>query len=134
MGGGVYQCGCNGDEDCATSGEYCSGTSCAACTVDDNCGSNCDDCTGQANNQACVLDGSYRCGCNDINDCDTGYFCNGSSTCEVCDEHDNCGSACTDCASQVENQACIWFTDHWACGCINPSDCTDLTCTDNTCQ
>jgi hypothetical protein len=188
IGGGNYQCGCSDGGDC-DSGEYCAVDTCAACTLPAACGPSCTDCASQANNQDCIDDSGYRCGCDNDNDCQTGFYCNlgtnlcaicttnnncGAScddcasastnkicvdiggavfqcgcstsahcdtgeycngdTCAACTIHTACGSSCTDCAAQTENQACVYIDPNYQCGCINPSDCDGTGCTNNVCD
>jgi hypothetical protein len=123
---GGYWCACNEDGACLT-GFYCDSSNDGVCTVcndDQHCGPSCTNCSGQANNKKCV---GNQCGCESINDCDSGYTCTGgvctAAPDEICDNGvDDDGDDLEDCEDTLD--------------CPNGTDCagTNRVCNNGFCE
>ncbi len=134
--------GCSSDADCP-GGQWCNDTACEDCTVAGHCGPGCMDCVAQGTNEACVLDGTYRCGCTSIADCAVGEICdNPSMQCIMCtpdcigkcgNADDGCGGLCQGCpgGQWCNSMACEDCTVAGHCGqvcddCLQTS--TNIAC------
>ncbi len=123
-------------------GQWCDGGVCVECTRDDRCGPVCLDCTGQANNKACL---AGECGCNSDADCLEGETCR-SGLCTGCNPsclgrcggaQDECGGSClANCPPSQwcpDDKSCTPCHEDTHCGpaCL---DCTDPNINGARCQ
>ncbi|MFW5738729.1 MAG: hypothetical protein ACOC1F_00035 [Myxococcota bacterium] len=106
---------CNGDGDCASTGEWCDNNTCAACDTNDHCGSDCVAC-----DAAHPCDGSAcRCtptSCGAYNRCVNG-------ACAFCDSSAACGASCGACTGATPHclvagttSSCVECLDDGDCG------------------
>ncbi len=134
MGG--FQCGCQTDLNCSDN-QYCDLVTrgCLDCTVDDNCGLTCLDCSQQATNRQCVGEGgqeNLHCGCETETYCAQGEACDPvSRTCDACQPDcggrvcgaNGCGGQCPP-GCNVGTETCN--ADGQCESCSN--DCNGLAC------
>ncbi len=106
-------CGCDGPEDCSQT-DTCLGGTCTGCSPDcaDKCEGASDGCGGTCNGP-----------------CPSGQWCR-EQVCTTCTIPTHCGTSCTDCTTQSNNNDCIGGL----CGCNGPEDCSSTdTCVGETC-
>jgi hypothetical protein len=102
---------CQGEQGCASEGEWCDDGWCANCNSDDHCGGACEDCTASACDYGHCDDGYQECwvtedfmdstcvDCAAPGDCYSGYWCS-ANQCAACIADNHCGLSCLDCNSQ----------------------------------
>lgn len=124
--------GCGGvcDLPCPA-GSWCDGSACVVCDTDAHCGPACTDCTGQANDMACVEGG---CGCRTGDHCANGESCL-DSKCTGCtpDCANKCGGAPDGCGGSC-NGACPpgYWCEEGACRACDQDDHCGPACVDCT--
>lgn len=112
---------CSASAPCA-SGNWCNGSSCAACNSDQHCGASCADCTatgGVCNGTSCVQ-------CVTDAHCGAGKWCNGG-TCASCNTAAHCGSTCAACGGSTP------LCDGSKCTCDATSCGAGATCNGTSC-
>jgi len=81
---GGTSCGCTGNGDCG-SDKYCDGAThtCQVCNITTECGSACQDCTGNISGKACLGSApNQQCGCNIDADCPVNRYCAFNNRCQ----------------------------------------------------